>query len=83
MAPRGVGKTRGAYLFAMAIRWEGLRCGVEALEDDTIVEDELGLVSGKLAMLGWQGSEGMNGGGEWTSKVEGNNVELRVVDNCS
>ena len=25
----------------------------------------------------------MNGGGEWASDVEGNNGELRVVDNCS
>jgi len=31
----------------MAISWEGLGCGVQALEDDTVVDDELGLVSGK------------------------------------
>ena len=47
MAASGAGKTRGAYVFSMAISWEGIKCGVEALEDDAVVEDELVLVSGK------------------------------------
>lgn len=39
-------------------------------------------------MIGWWGSEGINGGEEWTSEgiiveVARNNGELKVVDNCS
>lgn len=53
MAPSGACKTRGAYLFAMAIHWDGLKCGVEALEDDEVVEDELGPIGGTWDMIGW------------------------------
>jgi len=46
MAPSGACKIRRAYLFSMAISWDGLKCGVEALEDDAVVEDELGPIGG-------------------------------------
>jgi len=53
MAPSGVGKTRGAYLLAMAICWEGLKYGVEVMEGDAVVEDELGPAGGTWDMIGW------------------------------
>ena len=51
--PSGACKARGAYLFAMAISWDGLKCGVEALEDDAAVEDELRPTGGTWDMIGW------------------------------
>ena len=44
MGPSGVGNTRGAYLFAMALSWAGLRSGVGVLGDDTVVDGELGVI---------------------------------------
>ena len=49
----GACNTRGAYLFAMDISWKGLKCGVEALEDDAVEEDELGPIGGTWDMMGW------------------------------
>ena len=44
MGPSGVGNTRGAYLFSMALSWAGLRSGVGVPGDDTIVDEELGVI---------------------------------------
>ena len=52
------------------------------------MDEESGLVDDEWVMIGWWGSVGINGGEEWTSEgiiveVEGNNGELKVMDNCS
>jgi len=45
MAPCGVGNTRGAYLFAMALSWVGLRTRVGVPRGGTKVDGELGVLS--------------------------------------
>ena len=82
MAPSEACNTRGAYLFAMALSWAGLRSGVGVPGDDTVVDGELGMI-GVWVKIGWWGSEGMNGGEEWTLEMEGNNGELRDVETGS
>lgn len=44
MGPSGVGNTRGAYVFAMALSWAGLISGVEVPGDDIVVDEELGVI---------------------------------------
>lgn len=71
---------RGAYLFAIALSWEGLICGVEVLEDDVVVDEEVGLVSDEWVMIGGWGRVGINDGEEWTSKGIIDEVEGTVVN---
>ncbi len=42
--------------------------GVGVTRGVWVVEEELEVVVGCWVMIGWRGSEGMNGGVEWTSE---------------
>lgn len=64
----------------MALSWEGLISGVGVPGDDTVVDGELGVMGDWCVMVGWWGIEGINGGVEWTSEMEGNNGEIKEVE---
>lgn len=52
------------------------------------MDEEPGLVGDEWEMIGWSGIVAINGGEEWNSEgiideVEGNNGELKVMDDYS
>ena len=64
MGPSGASNTRGARLFSTYLSCGGLRSGVGVPGDDTVVNGELGVKGDCWVMIGWYGSEGINGGEE-------------------